>query len=71
MSDEIKSLKDRLDFMEKEFAILGIKVEATHKAMANIDLRLYKLIENVESIDAYLEWNRFRDRPDKKKKEGE
>ena len=58
MSDEIKSLKDRLDFMDKELAILGIKVEATHEAMANIDLRLYKLIDNVESIDAYLELQR-------------
>lgn len=55
MSNEIKSLKDRLDFMEKELAILGIKVDSTQKAMANIDLRLYDVIGRVRSIEAYLD----------------
>ena len=51
----INELNDRLDFIDKQFEVVGKDLDTTQKAMGKIDSRLYRLIDRVKSIEYYLE----------------
>ena len=51
----MSDLNDRLDFIDRQFEVVGKDLDTTQKAMGKIDSRLYGVIERVRSIEAYLE----------------
>ena len=51
----MSDLNYRLDFIDKQFEVVGKDLDTTQKAMGKIDSRLYDLIERVKSIESYLE----------------